>query len=97
MARIAERFVKSQERGSAQAKVEIIHSIRLAELSRRIQAGTLDILGRAAYTATTPYAFQIGQVTFEGIPNNAGFLAKSCGARLLRQPWPELLETTGSS
>lgn len=31
----------------------------LAELGRRIQAGTLDILGRAAYPATTPAAFQI--------------------------------------
>jgi len=31
----------------------------LAELSRRIQAGTLDIMGRAAYPATTPYAFEI--------------------------------------
>src|SRR5262249_18523661 len=31
----------------------------LAELSRRIQAGTLDTLGRAVYPATTPYAFQI--------------------------------------
>jgi len=31
----------------------------LAELSRRIQAGTLDIMGRAVYPATTPYAFQI--------------------------------------
>jgi hypothetical protein len=31
----------------------------LAELSRRLQAGTLDTMGRAAYPATTPYAFQI--------------------------------------
>jgi hypothetical protein len=31
----------------------------LAELSRRIQAGTLDTMGRAVYPATTPYAFQI--------------------------------------
>lgn len=31
----------------------------LAELTRRTQAGTLDILGRAAYPPTTPYAFQI--------------------------------------
>src|SRR5262252_3360146 len=31
----------------------------LAELMRRMQAGTLDILGRAVYPATTPYAFQI--------------------------------------
>jgi hypothetical protein len=31
----------------------------LAELNRRIQAGTLDTLGRAVYPATTPYAFQI--------------------------------------
>jgi Family of unknown function (DUF6519) len=31
----------------------------LAEIVRRAQAGTLDILGRAVYPATTPYAFQI--------------------------------------
>jgi hypothetical protein len=31
----------------------------LAELSRRIQAGTLDIMGSAVYPATTPYAFHI--------------------------------------
>jgi len=31
----------------------------LSELSRRMQAGTLDILGRAVYPASTPYAFQI--------------------------------------
>jgi hypothetical protein len=31
----------------------------LSELFRRTQAGTLDILGRAVYPATTPYAFQI--------------------------------------
>jgi hypothetical protein len=31
----------------------------LTELLRRTQAGTLDILGRAVYPATTPFAFQI--------------------------------------
>jgi len=31
----------------------------LAELSRRIQAGALDILGSAVYPTTTPHAFQI--------------------------------------
>src|SRR6185369_9041612 len=31
----------------------------LAELSRRIQAGTLDTMGRAVYPATTPDAFRI--------------------------------------
>ena len=31
----------------------------LAEFGRRIQAGTLDTLGRAVYPATTPYAFKI--------------------------------------
>ena len=31
----------------------------LAEFSRRIQAGTLDLLGRAAYPMTTPHAFEI--------------------------------------
>ena len=31
----------------------------LSELSRRMQAGTLDILGRAVYPTTAPYAFKI--------------------------------------
>jgi hypothetical protein len=31
----------------------------LAELSRRTRAGTLDLVGRAAYPPTTPFAFQI--------------------------------------
>jgi hypothetical protein len=31
----------------------------VSELSRRTQAGTLDILGRAVYPATTPFAFKI--------------------------------------
>lgn len=31
----------------------------LAELVRRMQAGTLDVLGRAVYPATTPHAFEI--------------------------------------
>ncbi|HEY1964861.1 MAG TPA: DUF6519 domain-containing protein, partial [Acidobacteriaceae bacterium] len=35
----------------------------LAELNRRIQAGTLDMLGSAVYPATTPYAFQITATT----------------------------------
>jgi hypothetical protein len=35
----------------------------LAELNRRIQAGTLDMLGSAVYPATTPYAFQINATT----------------------------------
>ena len=31
----------------------------LSEISRRAQAGTLDIMGHAVFPATTPYAFQI--------------------------------------
>src|SRR5579864_7505950 len=31
----------------------------LAELTRRIRAGTLDIVGRAVYPSTTPHAFEI--------------------------------------
>ncbi|HEY2014389.1 MAG TPA: DUF6519 domain-containing protein, partial [Bryobacteraceae bacterium] len=31
----------------------------LAELSRRIQAGTMDTIGRAVYPSTTPFAFKI--------------------------------------
>lgn len=38
----------------------------LAELNRRIQAGTLDMLGSAVYPATTPYAFQITATTSGG-------------------------------
>jgi Family of unknown function (DUF6519) len=38
----------------------------LAELSRRIQAGTLDAMGHAVYPATTPYAFQIAAGNAEG-------------------------------
>ena len=40
----------------------------LAEVSRRIQAGTLDIMGHAAYPATTPSAFLINAVS--GNPND---------------------------
>jgi hypothetical protein len=39
----------------------------LAELSRRIQAGTLDALGHAAYPPTTPWAFLITATS--GTPN----------------------------
>jgi hypothetical protein len=39
----------------------------LAELSRRIQAGTLDLYGHAAYPPTTPWAFLITATT--GSPN----------------------------
>ena len=39
----------------------------LAELARRIQAGTLDIYGHAAYPPTTPWAFLITATT--GSPN----------------------------
>ncbi len=35
----------------------------LAELLRRIQAGTLDIVGQAVYPATTPHAFEITVTT----------------------------------
>ena len=35
----------------------------LAQLSRRIQAGTLDTMGHAAYPATTPHAFEL---SFDG-------------------------------
>jgi hypothetical protein len=38
----------------------------LAELSRRIQAGTLDIVGRAVYPMTTPLAFQISADSSSG-------------------------------
>jgi len=39
----------------------------LAELHRRIQAGTLDVVGQAIYPATTPFAFRI--TATGGTPN----------------------------
>lgn len=76
----------------------------LAELSRRMQAGTLDILGRAAYTATTPYAFQITATTG---PNQLaigpgrmyvdGLLAENHGVVPGSATWdPALAEMSGS-
>lgn len=38
----------------------------LAEFARRIQAGTLDTIGRAVYPANTPYAFQLIPSTDSG-------------------------------
>ena len=66
----------------------------LAELSRRIQAGTLDTLGRAVYPATTPFAFHI-QASNSGGTNSIsigpgrmyvdGLLAENHGARSAAQ------------
>jgi hypothetical protein len=39
----------------------------IAELSRRIQAGTLDIVGAAVYPLTTPYAFKINASVQDGV------------------------------
>jgi hypothetical protein len=43
----------------------------LDELTRRLQAGTLDILGRAVYPATTPYAFMISAYEQSGVQHIA--------------------------
>jgi len=52
----------------------------LAELTRRMQAGTLDILGRAIYPATTPHAFEITASN----PGGTNTPSPSTGARYLR-------------
>jgi hypothetical protein len=44
----------------------------LSELSRRIQAGTLDTMGHAVYPATTPYAFQIAASISGGTGGKGG-------------------------
>jgi hypothetical protein len=74
----------------------------LAQLLRRIQAGTLDMLGHAAYPPTTPYAFLI---TFDGAGNLTigpgrmyidGLLAENHGD-LASATWdPALAELSGS-
>jgi len=74
----------------------------LAQLSRRIQAGTLDMLGRAAYPPTTPYAFLI---TFDGAgkltigPGRMyvdGLLAENHGDPAAATWDPALAEISGS-
>jgi hypothetical protein len=76
----------------------------LAELARRIQAGTLDTMGQAVYPATTPYAFQIvpstasgGSVTIgRGRMYVDGILVENHGL-LANASWdPSLAELSGS-
>ncbi len=78
----------------------------LAELSRRIQAGTLDILGRAVYPATTPHAFEITASTDASGKNHVsigpgrmyvdGLLAENHGAKNTAAWDPALAELSGS-
>jgi hypothetical protein len=78
----------------------------LAELARRTQAGTLDILGRAVYPATTPFAFQITATTDGSGTNHVsigpgrmyvdGLLAENHGAASSAQWDPALAELSGS-
>jgi hypothetical protein len=74
-----------------------------AEIARRVQAGTLDIMGHAAYPATTPAAFQI---TASSGPNTVligcgrmyvdGLLAENHGDPANAQWDPALAELSGS-
>jgi len=78
----------------------------LSELARRTQAGTLDIIGRAAYPATTPFAFQIAATTSGSGANQItigpgrmyvdGLLAENHGAAASAQWDPALAEMSGS-
>ncbi|MFZ0420291.1 MAG: DUF6519 domain-containing protein [Candidatus Sulfotelmatobacter sp.] len=77
----------------------------LAEVSRRIQANTLDIMGHAVYPATTPYAFLI-TVSSSGGKNSIsigpgrmyvdGLLAENHGQYATAQWDPALAEMSGS-
>src|SRR5690348_7494824 len=77
----------------------------LAELNRRIQAGMLDMLGQAAYPATTPFAFQI-TATSSGGTNQLtigpgrmyvdGLLAENHGAPSVATWDPALAELSNS-
>ena len=76
----------------------------LAEISRRIQAGTLDIMGHAAYPSTTPSAFLITATS--GSPNDVtigcgrmyvdGLLAENHGLSANASWDPALAELSGS-
>lgn len=77
-----------------------------AEFARRVQAGTLDTIGRAVYPATTPYAFQIGaSIDAEGNNHIAigagryyvdGLLAENHGPAASAQWDPALAEMSGA-
>lgn len=78
----------------------------LAELLRRIQAGTLDTMGQAAYPATTPHGFEItvttdasGAVHVNIGPGRMyvdGLLAENHGAAATAVWDPALAELSGS-
>jgi hypothetical protein len=77
----------------------------LAEISRRTRAGTLDLLGRAAYPPTTPFAFQI-TAAVSGTGNSVsigrgrmyvdGLLAENHGDSSKATWDPALAEPSGS-
>jgi hypothetical protein len=77
----------------------------LAEVSRRIQANTLDIMGHAVYPATTPYGFLI-TLSSSGGKNSIsigpgrmyvdGLLAENHGQYATAQWDPALAEMSGS-
>jgi hypothetical protein len=75
---------------------------RDAELARRIQAGTLDIMGQAAYPATTPAAFLISGVTGPVVLIGCGrmyvdgLLAENHGEHANAQWDPALAEMSGA-
>jgi hypothetical protein len=72
------------------------------ELSRRTQAGSLDITGHAVYPATTPAAFQITAVAGPAVLIGCGrmyvdgLLAENHGLRANAQWDPALAELSGS-
>jgi hypothetical protein len=73
----------------------------LAELSRRIQAGTLDTLGGAVYPSTTPFAFKIsasaGALSIgAGRMYVDGLLAENHGPLAAAQWDPALEEMSGA-
>ncbi|MGD0376629.1 MAG: DUF6519 domain-containing protein [Streptosporangiaceae bacterium] len=77
----------------------------LAEISRRTRAGTLDLVGRAAYPPTTPFAFQV-TASVTGTTNSLsigrgrmyvdGLLAENHGTRASAAWDPALAELSGS-
>jgi hypothetical protein len=78
---------------------------QIAEISRRTRAGTLDLVGRAGYPLTTPFAFQI-TATVTGMTNSLsigrgrmyvdGLLAENHGDRHAATWDPALAEQSGS-
>ena len=100
-----ERLLRPSSWSRARVQLDSDWNEWLAEISRRTRAGTLDLVGRAAYPPTTPFAFQI-TASVTGTTNSLsigrgrmyvdGLLAENHGDPAAAAWDPALAELSGS-